>query len=495
MPRNILEYLEATVREVPEKLAFADGENHLTFRQTHDQARAIGSFLNHRGFSGKPVVVFMKRHPRTIAAFLGAVYAGSYYVPLDAEMPRQRMELILSSLENCVILCDESTETTAKELGREVYRYGDAAFGIIDEAALGAIRQNQLDIDPIYIVFTSGSTGIPKGVMGCHRSVIDYIENLVPVLRCSRDTVFGNQTPLYFDACLKEIIPTLKFGATTYLIPKDKFLFPIKLIEYLNEHRINTLCWVVSALTMISSLGALSKRVPVHVHTIAFASEVFPIRQLNLWRRALPQTRFLNLYGPTETTGICCYYEVDREFSEEERLPIGKPFPNTGILLLDENDRSAREGEICIRGTRLTLGYYRDPERTTECFVQNPLNTLYEEKIYRTGDIGAYNDRGELVFLSRKDHQIKHMGHRIELGEIELAASASAFVQSACCTYDSETKRIVLNYVGSIAPADLTAYLRERLPRYMMPASLRRLSAMPLTPNGKLDRKRLKEEI
>lgn len=494
MPRNILEYLESTVREVPEKLAFADGTNHLSFRQTHDQARAIGSFLHHRGFDRKPVVVFLRRHPRTIAAFLGVIYAGSYYVPLDTEMPRQRMELILQSLEDYAILCDESTEGMARELGQAVFRYEDAAFGVIDEEALAAIRQNQLDIDPIYIVFTSGSTGVPKGVLGCHRSVIDYIENLVPVLGCDRNTVFGNQTPLYFDACLKEIIPTLKFGATTYLIPREKFLFPIGLIDYLNEYRINTLCWVVSALTMVSSLGALGKRVPIHVHTIAFASEVFPIRQLNLWRRALPQTRFLNLYGPTETTGICCWYEVDREFSEGERLPIGRPFPNTGILLLDENGRSAREGEICIRGTRLTLGYYRDPERTAESFVPNPLNALYEEKIYRTGDIGTYNDRGELVFLSRKDHQIKHMGHRIELGEIEMAASGNPFVQSACCTYDSDTRRIILSYVGSIAPADLTAYLRGKLPRYMLPSSLRRLSAMPLTPNGKLDRNRLKEE-
>ena len=330
--------------------------------------------------------------------------------------------------------------------------------------------------------------------MGCHRSVIDYIENLVPVLGCDRNTIFGNQTPLYFDACLKEIIPTLKFGATTYLIPKKLFLFPIKLVDYLNEYRINTLCWVVSALTMVSSLGALQKRVPVYVRTIAFASEVFPIRQLNLWRKMLPQTRFLNLYGPTETTGICCYYEVDREFSEEERLPIGKPFPNTGILLLDEKGEPAKEGEICIRGTRLTLGYYRDQERTAAAFTQNPLNTLYEEKIYRTGDIGTYNDRGELVFLSRKDHQIKHMGHRIELGEIEIAAAAEPRVRSACCTYDNEKQRLILHYVGDIAPAELAACLKGKLPRYMLPGSLRQLGFMPLTPNGKIDRKRLKEE-
>ena len=163
-------------------------------------------------------------------------------------------------------------------------------------------------------------------------------------------------------------------------------------------------------------------------------------------------------------------------------------------MLLDEAGNPAREGEICIRGTRLTLGYYRDPERTGESFVPNPLNTLYEEKIYRTGDLGAYNERGELVFLSRKDHQVKHMGHRIELGEIEAAAGANPQVYSSCCTYDSETNHLVLHYMGSIAPADLTAWLRRRLPRYMLPTSLRRLSTMPLMPNGKLDRNRLKEE-
>ena len=493
MIRNILEYLEATVRRLPEKIAFGDGERHITFRQTYDQARAIGSFVHHKGFSGKPVAVLMEKQPRTIAAFLGAVYGGSYYVPLDAEMPLHRIEGILARLEPCLILCDNTTEGLARQLGGTVFRYEDAAFGAIDEAVLARIRQNQLDIDPVYIVFTSGSTGVPKGVLGCHRSVIDYIENLVPVLGCGENTVFGNQTPLYFDACLKEIIPTLKFGATTYLIPRSLFLFPLQLIDYLNEHRINTLCWVVSALTMVSSLGALDRRVPVHVRTIAFAGEVFPIRQLNIWRRVLPKTRFLNLYGPTETTGICCWYEVDRDFSEEEKLPIGRPFPNTQILLLDAQGRISQQGEICIRGTRLTLGYYRDPQRTQAVFTANPLHDLFEEKIYRTGDLGAYNDRGELMFLGRKDQQIKHMGHRIELGEIEAAALGFAGIGSACCTYDTGTGKLILYYEGEPVPGVLSAYLKTRLPRYMLPARVLRLEVMPRTSNGKIDRKQLKE--
>ena len=273
-------------------------------------------------------------------------------------------------------------------------------------------------------------------------------------------------------------------------------MFPIKLVEFLNEHKINTVCWVVSALTMISAFRTFEKVKPEHLHTVAFASEVFPIKQFNLWRTALPNARFINLYGPTETTGICCYYEVDREFGLEESLPIGRPFRNTEILLLDENDKLAgpgQQGEICVRGTRLTLGYYRNPEVTAKAFVQNPLNDLYPELIYRTGDIGKYNDRGELVFLSRKDFQIKHMGHRIELGEIEVITNMHDDVKSACCIFEPEKKKIVLYYVGDIDPKDMTAYIKDKLPRYMVPHVIRQLENMPLTPNGKIDRNLLKQ--
>lgn len=495
MQRNILEYLEQTVYRVPDKRAFCSDREALTFRQLYDTARAIGSRLIRDGHDRGPVVVFMRKRPQTIAAFLGAIYSGCFYVPLDEEMPKARIEMILRKLHPTACICDDATLSTARELngiGRP-YSYEELSSGGIDDAALQAVRDRQIDTDPIYIVFTSGSTGVPKGVVGCHRAVIDYIENLCPVLRFDEDTVFGNQTPLYFDACLKEIVPTLKYGATTHLIPRKLFLFPVKLVEYLNEKKINTLCWVASALTYISSFKTFETIVPENLKTIAFASEVFPIRQLKLWRQALPNTRFINLYGPTETTGICCWYEVDREFDENETLPVGRPFPNTQILLLDENNRipgPGEQGEICIRGTRLTHGYYGNAEKTADSFVQNPLNHHYPELIYRTGDLGKYNQRGELVFVSRKDHQIKHMGHRIELGEIEAAANGCPGVKGCCCVYDSEKQKITLFYTGEVP--GLRQYLKEKLPRYMLPHNLVRLDTMPLTPNGKIDRNALK---
>ena len=286
MQTNILEYLEHTVARVPDKVAFSNEQTGLTFRQVYEQSRAIGTFLNREGFYKQPVVVFMKKHPKTIAAFFGAVYGGNYYVPLDEEMPRHRIELIFKTLQPGAMICDETTEAMAQEMAYsgKIYRYEDVAFGTADDGALAKIREEQIDTDPIYIVFTSGSTGVPKGVMACHRSVLDYVEHLCDVLKFDETSVFGNQTPLYFDACLKEIIPTIKYGASTVIIPKQLFMFPIKLVEFLNEHKINTLCWVVSALTMISAFRTFEKVKPEHLRTIAFASEVFPIKQFNLWR-------------------------------------------------------------------------------------------------------------------------------------------------------------------------------------------------------------------
>ena len=501
MQTNILEYLDATALRVPEKLAFSNGPEGMTFREVHNQARAVGSGLLALGAEREPVVVYMERHPKMATAFFGGVYAGCFYVPIDGEMPAFRVELIFQQLKPRFVICDEKTQEHAQALapeGAHVLLYDRLAASAVDKAALARVRRDALDTDPIYIVFTSGSTGVPKGVAACHRSALDYMEHLDEVLGVTEDTVFGNQTPLYFDACLKELYSSIRCGCTTYLIPKQLFSFPVKLVEYLNEYKINTVCWVVSALTMISGFKVLEKYIPEYLHTVAFGSEVFPIRQFKLWRAALPNARFINLYGPTEATGMSCWYEVDREFADDEVLPIGRPFPNTGLLLLTEDDRPAapgEPGEICLRGTCLTLGYYGDFQRTNEAFVQNPLNKAYPELIYRTGDIGKRNDRGELVFLTRKDNQIKHMGHRIELGEIEVVAAAGDGVRGVCCLYEKEKKRLILCYEGECEAAGLAQYLRSKLPAYMVPNRIVPVGELPRTPNGKLDRRALAAQV
>ena len=496
MQINVLEYLDATSVKYPGKIAFTDGSDHLTFRQTERNAKAIGTFLARSGYHSEPVVVCMKKHPGTVAAFFGVIYGGCSYVPFDDEIPKHRIEMILGNVRPRVAICDSYMMDYLKDMAYScpLFDYSELIQTPVDEETLAEIRDKAIDADPIYTVFTSGSTGTPKGVTACHRSVIDYIENLSDTLGFGPDTVFGNQAPLYVDACLKELYPTIKFGATTYLIPKNLFMFPLKLVDYLNEHKINTICWVVSALTMISSFDTLERSVPGYLRTIAFAGEVFPIPQLIKWRAALPNARFVNLYGPTETTGVACYYEIDRDFSPDQTLPIGKPFRNTEILLIGDDGHEAApgcEGEIYIRGTSLTLGYWGDFERTSDSFVQNPLNRYYPELVYKTGDIGKYNEFGELEFISRKDHQIKHMGHRIELGEIETVAGKLEGVRSVCCVFDSMCKKIILYYTGTPDTTGFAIYLKSALPRYMVPHLILQIDGMPLTANGKIDRKTL----
>lgn len=498
MQNHLMDYLNRIVETKRDKIAYANGETAYTFGEVYDYSRAVATYLAGEGVYRGPVAVFMRKHPGEIVTFFGALTAGDYYVPIDEEMPAARIKLILENVKPKIIVCDDDTRELAEKFGGEskVVTYGEICHTPCDDEKLKEIHDNAVDTDPAYIMFTSGSTGTPKGVAVCHRSLIGYIEHLSEVMEFDENTVFGNQTPLYFDASLKEIYPTIKCGATTYLIPKELFMTPIRLVEYLNKYKINTVCWVVSALTMISAFGTFRKIKPEYLTNIAFGSEVFPIKQFNIWREALPNARYTNLYGPTEGTGVCCYYRVDRDFGMDEVLPIGRPFKNIEILLLKDRKEPAapgEEGEICIRGTSVTLGYYNDPEKTAESYIQNPLNSFYPETIYCTGDIGKYNDRGELVYISRRDFQIKHMGHRIELGEVEANVNMLEEIRFCGCIYDGERGKIILYYVGDIAEAELVQTLKSMLPRYMLPNLTVRMERMPLTANGKIDRVGLKK--
>lgn len=494
--KNILEFLENTAPRLGDKTAFADESGSLSFDKLMHLARAGGSFLLGRGIYRQPVAVFMDKSPRTIAAFFAVIYAGCCYVPLERGMPLHRLRMILQRLQPQAIICDDASAPVANDLGWDdkVIDSNELFAAGIDDEALAAIRRRQIDTDPAYIVFTSGSTGVPKGVTACHRSVIDYANSLCPVIGASEDSRFAMQVPLYVDACMKEILSVIKCGSTAFLMPQSLFMSPLRVLDFLNRYEINTICWVASALTLVSGLGAFEEGRPEHMKTVCFGSEVFPVKQLHLWQKACPEARFINLYGPTEATGMSFYFNVDRDFAEGEAIPVGRPFDNTDFFLLREDDTQApagEPGEICIRGTALSLGYFDDPERTAAAFTQNPLNPHYPETVYRTGDIGRLNERGELVFISRKDSQIKNMGHRIELGEIESCACLCGGVESACCLFEKEKSKLYLYYMGTADEKSVQKHLRKELPRYMVPTKLYRMQTLPLLPNGKIDRKSL----
>lgn len=488
--KTVLGYLDRQIAERPDSVMFTDERETLTFSAVGKRADSIGAALLSRGAKREPVLVFMRRGGAMIAAFFGVWRANCFYVPVDAEMGETRIRSILERVNPRFAICDDS----AKELFGQCGFAGEAldAEEIVrtpaDCEALSRAANDTLDSDPAYLVFTSGSTGAPKGVVGVHRALLDYAEQITKTLRSDTSDVFGMQAPLYVDACMKEILSALKCGSSVVLVPKKLFTSPVPLVEFLNAHRVTALCWVVPALTLISALHTFDAVVPQYLKTVAFGSEVMPPKQLKLWREHV-KARYLNLYGPTECTGMSCFYEVDRDFEPGERIPIGRAFDNTEIFLIDDTGGRADEGEIYIRGTAVCHGYYRDPDRTKNAFVQNPLNPDYPETVYRTGDIGRINARGELEFIGRRDDQIKHMGHRIELGELEAAAKTVDGVDSACAVFDRERSVLGLVFTGTIRKADLLAALRAKLPEYLLPKRTARVDALPLTENGKTDRK------
>ena len=500
MIRNILDYLEQSARHYPDKIAFADEMSTCTYKELWETARSVGTKLANYVPPRSPVPVFMEKRVETIYAFLGAVYAGCFYVLLDSKLPSERLKQILQTLQSEVLVLhpDYEKQFKALEYERNVVNILEALQGEEDAVLLETIREQRLDIDPLYAIFTSGSTGIPKGVLVSHRSVIDFMEEFVDIFGITDKDVIGNQAPFDFDVSVKDIYSTLKTGATMQIIPKKMFSFPTKLLDYLDEREITTLIWAVSALCIVTTLKGLEYKVPQKVNKIIFSGEVMPIKHLNEWKKYLPDALYANVYGPTEITCNCTYYIVDREFQPGESLPIGQPFPNEKVFLLDEGNQLVREagkkGEICVSGTALSLGYYRNPEQTKKVFVQNPLNEKYLERIYRTGDMAYYGHDGYLYFASRKDFQIKHMGHRIELGEIELAMEMAEGIRRACCTYDEPENKIIAFYEGEAEKRQIVRALGKKLPAYMIPNVWVKLDRLPITKNGKIDRKKMLKE-
>lgn len=484
MTRCVLEWLETSVQRRPEAVSFEDDQTSLSYQVLYHRARAIGTALARRVAPQSPVLILMDKTPACIAAMLGAVYAGCFYTPVDPAMPQARMALIAQVLRPAVAVCDAKLSETARGLCESVVVLEDVPDDV-DAPALEAIRRQHMDNDLLYVLFTSGSTGLPKGVSITHRSVVDFIEWAVEALDITPEVKFGNQAPLYFDNSVLDVYCALCRSACVHFIPRKHFLFPGKMTEYLVSAGINTIFWVPSAMTGVASAGALEK-CPPGLTRVYFCGETMPCKTLNAWKRACPEAKLVNMYGPTEITDVCTYFPVERDFDDGDALPIGFPCANTRILLID--------GEICVTGVCLSPGYYNAPERTQEAFVLNPLRPEIPELIYKTGDLGAYNERGELMFLGRKDSQIKRHGYRIELGEIECALCALPGIDTAACLYDAEKEQIVCFCTGEDDDRTIRRQLRDRLPKYMIPDVFIHKKALPRTGNGKIDRMLLKQE-
>ncbi len=493
MQKSVVEYLTKTVAAFPNKIAVHDEKEEIAFSQLWQNATSIANALQNRVTPRQPIGVYIPKGCKMVTSFAAINMAADFYVPLDTKSPAQRIASILTTLGAKVVITDVAHKEALSAFYQGEILVYEECISSVNESQFLRYEREQIDTDPIYSIFTSGSTGVPKGVVVSHRGVIDYIDWAVDTFKIDSTAVIGNQAPFYFDNSTLDIYLMYATGATLNVIPEINFAFPAKLIDYLNDQKITFVFWVPFVLVNVANMDILASKKPQYLRDIFFAGEVMPNKHLNYWRKHLPNCRYANLYGPTEITVDCTYYLVDREFSDDEPLPIGIPCRNSDVLILVDRKRFAQQGEqgeLCVRGTSLALGYYNNPKKTAEAFIQNPLNTHYPETIYCTGDVVYENERGEMMYVGRIDSQIKHNGYRIELGEIETAILGSNLVDNCCVLYNNKEKQIVLVYQAEqeLNIAALRKAIGEKIPKYMLPTAYHREYVLKQNNSGKIDR-------
>ena len=500
MCQIVTDYLDIIKDLYPNKVAFVDANREIAFIELYGEAIRIANTIIDKGCFKSPILLFMEKSVSLISCFLGVAYSGNFYSPIDTKMPEERINKILDTLDPAIVITDQEHEEQVRTLveNREVLIFENLVNGDDHRDKVADIRERIIDTDILYVLFTSGSTGTPKGVIINHRAAIDFTDWISRCYSFDENTVFANQAQLYFDLSIQDVYAPLRNGSTTILISNRLYTSPVRVWKKILQYNVNTLVWIPSMLSLFANLDILAHTEKAPLKTVLFCGEVMPMKQLNYWIKYYPEVVFGNLYGPTEATEACTYYTIDREFNDDDILPMGKPCENSDAVILDEHGEIVSEpgeiGELCIRGTCLSSGYYGDKEKTNEVFIQNPANDKYPELIYKTGDLVTYNEYHELVYVCRKDFQIKIRGYRVELGEIEAAASAIEGITYNCCLFDSKNERIILVYTGNIDETEVNNLLSAKLQDYMIPARIIHRDKMLFNINGKVDRKALSKE-
>jgi len=503
---NLIEYFLKTAGKFPTRTAVVSGDQKITFAELRKQAVSLSfTLVESTKMINQPIAVFLPKSIHTVIANTAITYSGNIYMNLDIKAPSERIKNILELVNPVMVVTNKEYFDVIKPILPNSIKVcfidDEYSFDEKQEVFLLNRLSHLIDTDPYCIINTSGSTGTPKGVVLNHRSFFDFTEWSVNTLKIGEHEIIGSLSPAVFDIYSHELCMMMSRGSTIVLLPEHLSAFPLKILEILQKDNITYIFWVPTIMVNIANMDLLSQIDLPDLKTVWFAGEVLPTKQYNYWHKYLPNTKFVNLYGPIEITLDCTYYIVDREFDDSEPLPIGFACRNTSLLILNENNQACKpgeEGELCVRGTSLAMGYYNNWEKTLAAFTQNPLNTKYPEIIYRTGDIVVENERGEIMFKGRRDTLVKHLGYRIELSEIEhVVVNTLKLVSNGCVIYQHQSKEIVLVYENEteVSPVDFRKQIGQYLSKYMIPTKYIRVNKMPMNTNGKIDRLKLNREI
>ena len=499
MKINLIEYFIETTNRFPNRTAVKEGDRQITFDELDRKARQLAkAIVDTCQCKNRPIAMFMPKCIEAAVADLAITYSGNAYMNLDVKNPAERLGNIFALIQPAAVITNTRYKAVIEPIACDkvkVINIEEVTAEVPAQAYFLERNSDLIDTDPYCIINTSGSTGTPKGVVLNHKSFIDFMAQTFDEYNFSENDVIGSLSPVVFDIWSYELCLLQGKGASIVVIPDTYSAFPVKILQLMQQHKVSYIFWVPTIMVNMANMGLLEQVPLPDLRLCWFAGEVFPTKQFNIWRKNLPQTTFANFYGPIEITLDCVYYTIEREIADDEPIPIGKPFRNTSILILDENNQNVteanKEGELCIRGTSLAMGYYNNPEKTAAAFVQNPLNHSYPEIIYRTGDLVFINDRGEIVFKGRRDSLIKHLGYRIELGEIEhVIINTLKLVKNGCVVYNHQRKEITLYYEAEqeLTAADFRKAIGNTLPKYMIPVVYHHLPELKRNTNGKIDR-------
>jgi amino acid adenylation domain-containing protein len=516
-------YLVRGAERHGDDVALMMGDEQLTYHDLDAESSRLARMLKDVGCRrGDRICLLAPKTPAAIAAMLASLKADCAYVPIDTDSPAERVQHVVRAAEPRVVLTSAAatgllddlartgvltSSTLLGSLGEHLYsEHYNSTFARIDwgqfDAHPPAARNGEHDI--AHILFTSGSTGIPKGVMITHANVTSFVSWANAYLGMGRRDRWSGHPPLHFDLSTYDIYGTLASGAQLHLVPATLNLLPHKLAAFIRDSELTRWFSVPSILSYMVKFGAVRQDDFPALEKLLWCGEVLPTPVLMELMQRLPHVAFTNLYGPTEATIASSYHTVlQPPTNEAEDIPIGRACDGEDLLILDEQQRAVPAGEIgdlYITGMGLSPGYWKDPHKTSEVFLESPRSQAGETRMYRTGDLASWDDTGLAHFHGRADFQIKHRGYRIELGEIEAALNTLDGVRECAvvgvATAGFEGTQICCAYAPAshnVQVRTLRARLRDRLPSYMIPSRWREMELLPKNANGKVDRKVVKE--
>lgn len=523
--RLLSELLERSAARAPDGIALVDRGANITYRELDARANQLAHLLDRLGVRrGDRVGVHLTKSADAVVALYGAMKAGAAYVPLDARSPAARLALIAADCGLEVVISQERLAATWAELvdldaplrhvialdlsdadtvrpvrGVTVHTAGEVSLG--DPSAPPG--RSLIDQDLAYILYTSGSTGAPKGVMLTHRNAMAFVDWAVETFSVDHSDVLSSHAPFHFDLSIFDLFAAAHASASLVLIPPATAMFPAEAARCIREHGITVWYSVPSILASMVEYDAIKPHDLPTLRAVLFAGEVFPPRYLSELMTRLPHVAFANLYGPTETNVCTAHLVRTPPAPDGPDLPIGRVITNDEVVVVDEERNEVGDGEVgelYVRGATVMRGYWGDPERTAQRLVPDWRPGACGDVLYRTGDLVRADADGTLHFLGRRDNQVKSRGYRIELGEVENALTAHPHVVAAVVIAVPDT--LVTNRLHAVCATnrpttagDLASFCATRVPRYMVPESFDIRDELPRTSTGKIDRRQLSEEL